>query len=54
MPLLCPCTPMSSCTVGCRINNGGCQHMCNDTHTGVRCSCRSGFILLADGRSCGG
>ena len=37
----------------CDLNNGGCQHTCISTGSGTRrCSCRAGFRLLSDGRTC--
>eukprot|EP00057_Strongylocentrotus_purpuratus_P009497 XP_011663971.1 PREDICTED: signal peptide, CUB and EGF-like domain-containing protein 1 isoform X8 [Strongylocentrotus purpuratus] len=36
----------------CGLNNGGCDRECEDTPTGVQCSCPEGFDLLADGRTC--
>ncbi|XP_047666412.1 signal peptide, CUB and EGF-like domain-containing protein 2 isoform X1 [Tachysurus fulvidraco] len=36
----------------CAVNNGGCDSMCKDTSTGVRCSCPVGFTLQLDGKSC--
>ena len=31
---------------------GGCAHHCNKKGDGVKCSCREGFLLSADGKSC--
>ncbi|KAK3706535.1 hypothetical protein QZH41_003271 [Actinostola sp. cb2023] len=42
----------------CNINecvlthNKVCTHICTDTPTGYKCSCRRGYKLMADGRSC--
>ncbi|MCJ8737302.1 hypothetical protein PDJAM_G00022190 [Pangasius djambal] len=36
----------------CAVNNGGCDSMCKDTSTGVRCSCPVGFTLQPDSKSC--
>ncbi|XP_038053869.1 signal peptide, CUB and EGF-like domain-containing protein 1 isoform X4 [Patiria miniata] len=36
----------------CGLNNGGCDRVCSDTPTGVRCSCPDGFELQVDGRTC--
>ncbi|TRZ04316.1 hypothetical protein DNTS_010803 [Danionella cerebrum] len=37
----------------CARNNGGCEHLCEDTETGsVRCDCREGYQLLDDDVSC--
>ena len=38
----------------CGLNNGGCDRVCSDTPTGVRCSCPDGFELQIDGRTCRG
>ena len=40
----------------CIVNNGGCQHMCNDTEGSFECYCRDGYSLnpnkfLCDGMS---
>ena len=32
----------------CQRNNGGCQHTCMETATGVSCTCRSGYRLIDD------
>ena len=36
----------------CRINNGGCDHICLKTYTGSTCSCREGFKLGSDKKKC--
>ncbi|XP_016047241.2 signal peptide, CUB and EGF-like domain-containing protein 2 [Erinaceus europaeus] len=36
----------------CAVNNGGCDHTCKDTSTGVHCSCPVGFTLQLDGKTC--
>ena len=38
----------------CEKNNGGCEHWCNDTDTGVICDCDEGFILQVNGKGCQG
>ena len=38
----------------CQPNNGGCAHICKHTPAGAVCSCRDGYMLQADGRSCEG
>ena len=38
----------------CQSNNGGCEHNCRHSPGGAICSCRSGYALQADGRSCEG
>ena len=32
--------------------NGGCEHMCNKDGDKVRCTCKEGFVLEEDGKSC--
>jgi hypothetical protein len=36
----------------CLVNNGGCEHFCNNNIGSFTCSCKSGFTLSADQRSC--
>ncbi|XP_078086463.1 thrombomodulin [Mustelus asterias] len=37
----------------CRLENGGCQHNCQEEPAGTpRCSCRPGYQLRQDGRGC--
>lgn len=36
----------------CLLNNGGCEHICTETQTGVNCSCNSGFLIV--GQFCRG
>ena len=38
----------------CSVDNGGCAQICRSTTTSAVCSCRSGFTLNSDGRSCDG
>lgn len=38
----------------CQSNNGGCDHFCKNTVGSFDCSCRKGFKLLTDERSCQG
>lgn len=35
----------------CKLNNGGCSHLCVDTQAGFYCDCRPGFQLV-DNRTC--
>jgi len=37
----------------CHHNNGGCEHICTNTPTVARCSCRNGYQLV-NGKSCKG
>ncbi|XP_055870134.1 low-density lipoprotein receptor-related protein 1-like isoform X4 [Biomphalaria glabrata] len=47
------CAQMSVNKTGsCSINNGGCEHMCNEMLHGPKCECRKGYILGHDGASC--
>lgn len=32
--------------------NNPCDHDCTDTGTAIKCSCREGYKLAADNRSC--
>ncbi|XP_041472474.1 low-density lipoprotein receptor-related protein 4-like [Lytechinus variegatus] len=46
-----PCNiidPFSSCGS----DNGGCEHTCTDVSSGVRCSCREGYTLDINGKTC--
>ena len=36
----------------CAVNNGGCQHICTSTPYGRQCSCRTGYRLDVDNKSC--
>ncbi|XP_061635960.1 coagulation factor VII-like isoform X2 [Phyllopteryx taeniolatus] len=38
----------------CLLENGGCEHFCDEDERGVRlnCSCANGYFLNADGRNC--
>lgn len=36
----------------CAINNGGCAHSCRHGDGGPVCSCRKGYILQIDKKSC--
>ncbi len=36
----------------CETRNGGCEHECKNTEGSFLCSCRDGFQLAPDGRSC--
>ena len=36
----------------CRSENGGCEQICENTDGSFRCSCRSGYTLNFDQRSC--
>ena len=38
----------------CGTNNGGCAHNCANNQGSFTCSCRNGFQLASDGRSCNG
>ena len=38
----------------CATSNGGCSQMCNNTIGSFICSCRDGFLLAGDGRTCDG
>ncbi|XP_013399408.1 sushi, von Willebrand factor type A, EGF and pentraxin domain-containing protein 1 [Lingula anatina] len=36
----------------CQVNNGGCQQTCLNTEGSFRCTCRQGYNLTADGKTC--
>lgn len=38
----------------CLLDNGGCEHFCNEVEGGrkLNCSCADGYFLDADGLSC--
>lgn len=36
----------------CAIDNGGCQHECQNTIGSYVCSCRNGFMLHENGHDC--
>ena len=36
----------------CRMNNGGCSHLCLPNRRGVSCACPSGLQLTSDNRTC--
>lgn len=36
----------------CAINNGGCEHLCNEDADEVRCFCKEGYDLDEDGFTC--
>ena len=38
----------------CDINNGNCQHVCKNLYGRHSCSCREGFVLDSNKRTCSG
>lgn len=38
----------------CRLNNGGCDHICRNTVGSFECSCKKGYKLLINERNCQG
>lgn len=49
--LLCPASPDID---ECRLNNGGCDHICRNTVGSFECSCKKGYKLLINERNCQG
>ena len=45
-------SPIFSDIKECEQDNGGCDHICTESEGSFQCSCRSGFNLESDGRSC--
>ncbi|CAL1537092.1 unnamed protein product [Lymnaea stagnalis] len=39
-------------SVNCSVRNGGCEHHCNTTSNGAKCSCKKNYILNEDSKSC--
>ena len=38
----------------CLVNNGDCDHSCTNLVPGHQCSCRQGYMLDSDNRTCNG
>ena len=38
----------------CDINNGGCEHNCENTEGSYKCSCLANYFLNRDGHTCTG
>ena len=38
----------------CKRDNGNCSHICHDTETSYYCSCKHGYKLLNDSKTCKG
>ena len=36
----------------CATNNGGCEHKCKHKNGAAVCSCRAGYLLQADNKTC--
>lgn len=49
--LFCPASPDID---DCRLNNGGCDHICRNTVGSFECSCKKGYKLLINERNCQG
>lgn len=49
--LFCPVSPDID---ECRLNNGGCDHICRNTVGSFECSCKKGYKLLINERNCQG
>uniref|UniRef100_A0A493T459 Signal peptide, CUB domain and EGF like domain containing 3 n=1 Tax=Anas platyrhynchos platyrhynchos TaxID=8840 RepID=A0A493T459_ANAPP len=51
----CPCPVLSPPDIDeCRLNNGGCDHICRNTVGSFECSCKKGYKLLINERNCQG
>ncbi|XP_054469931.1 LOW QUALITY PROTEIN: complement component C1q receptor [Anoplopoma fimbria] len=53
--IYCWTDPGPFCKTGkhyCTINNGGCEHLCHQDADEVRCFCKEGYDLAADGYTC--
>ena len=46
--------PMSCNINECKDHNGHCSQICTDKRIGYECSCRKGYKLEKDGRTCEG
>lgn len=49
-----PITLLSADIDECRLNNGGCDHVCRNTVGSFECSCKKGYKLLTNERTCQG
>ena len=38
----------------CKVSNGGCEHVCTNTQSGVSCSCNDGYQLTENHQNCTG
>uniref|UniRef100_A0A914SFM9 EGF-like domain-containing protein n=1 Tax=Parascaris equorum TaxID=6256 RepID=A0A914SFM9_PAREQ len=38
----------------CGVDNGGCEQLCENTPGSFQCSCKPGYILTYDGKTCEG
>ena len=54
LPRLPPPPPGAADINECLVNNGGCDHFCRNTVGSFECSCRKGYKLLTDERTCQG
>lgn len=53
LSLICRCLPVTDIDE-CQTRNGGCDHFCKNTVGSFDCSCKKGFKLLTDEKSCQG
>lgn len=44
--------PLSILIALCSLNNGNCDHECDDTDAGPQCKCPAGYTLGDNKRSC--
>lgn len=52
--LFAPNNSLSADIDECRLNNGGCDHVCRNTVGSFECSCKKGYKLLTNERTCQG
>ncbi|XP_067134825.1 fibrillin-2-like isoform X2 [Centruroides vittatus] len=46
------CIRLAGNAKSCSVRNGGCHHLCHNVRGKISCSCRSGYFLAADKKTC--